>query len=231
MLSQAAEDYLKTIYHLQHGDQGSRRVTTSLLAERMEVAAASATNMIKKLAEMRLVRHTPYRGVELTRAGEKVALEILRHHRLLELYLSATLGFPWDQVDAEADRLEHAISEEFEDRIDRALGHPTVGAHGEPIPTKQGNIETPNYPCLSELEAGQAAVIRQASDHDPDILRYMDQMGLNLGARVEIREKAPFRGPLLVAIDSGREQTLSQDVADHIFVDPADSEPPEQAGS
>ncbi|MDE2705265.1 MAG: metal-dependent transcriptional regulator, partial [Gemmatimonadota bacterium] len=151
MLTQAIEDYLKTIYKLQHSDEHGGRVTTSVIASRMEVAAASATNMIKKLAELNLLMYTPYHGVELTANGEKIALETIRHHRLIELYLSQALGYSWDQIDAEADRLEHAISEEFEDRIDEALGYPTVGAHGEPIPTKQGQIDHPKYRRLSEL--------------------------------------------------------------------------------
>jgi len=220
MISQAAEDYLKAIYKLQKGGEKEARVTTSLIAERMGVAAASATNMIKKLAEMRLLKHTPYRGVELTRAGEKVALEILRHHRLLELYLSQALGYAWDQVDAEADRLEHAISEEFEDRIDQFLGHPALGAHGEPIPTKQGKIEELEYVRLSELEVGRQAIIRRVSDRSAEMLRYMDGLGLQLGTRVELREKAPFQGPLLLRIDADREECLGLEVAHHIFVDP-----------
>ena len=135
VISESVQDYLKSIYKIAHShDSEECKVTTSLLAERMDVSAASATNMIKKLADMRLVVHTPYQGVELSHAGQKMALEIIRHHRLLELYLSQALDFAWDQLDAEADRLEHAISEDFEERIDHALGHPMVGAHGEPIP-------------------------------------------------------------------------------------------------
>lgn len=218
MISQAAEDYLKNIYKLQKGREANEKVTTSLIAERLEVAAASATNMIKKLAEMNLLRHMPYQGVELTEAGKKIALETIRHHRLLELYLSEALGYPWDEVDAEADRLEHAISEEFEDRIDKALGHPTVGAHGEPIPTKQGDIARPDYHALSSLDVGERAVIRQVSDRDPEMLRYMVELGLTLGTCVEICEKAPFKGPLRVRIDSVGEQNLGLEVADHIFV-------------
>ncbi|NKB70177.1 MAG: metal-dependent transcriptional regulator [Candidatus Latescibacteria bacterium] len=219
MLSQAVEDYLKTIYKLQNGESTTAKVTTSLIAERMEVAPASATSMIKKLAQMRLLRHTPYRGVELTPAGENIALEVIRHHRLLELYLSEALGYPWDQVDAEADRLEHAISEEFEDRIDQALGYPRIGAHGEPIPTKQGDIDTSPYQCLAQLPVGRAAVIRRVSDRNPEMLRYMESMGLKLGTSIEIREKEPFKGPLLVKIDRDRTHSLSLEVADHIFVE------------
>jgi DtxR family Mn-dependent transcriptional regulator len=175
--------------------------------------------MIKKLAEMHLLVHTPYQGVGLTGAGKKIALETIRHHRLIELYLAQALGYPWDQIDAEADRLEHAISEEFEDRIDKALGYPTIGAHGEPIPTKQGKIEDLDYPRLSDLETGQPAIIRRVSDRNPEMLRYMDQMGLQLGTRVEVREKAPFSGPLQLKIDADKEEALGLEVAYNIFVD------------
>lgn len=218
MLSEAIQDYLKAIYKLGQGEEGP--VTTSLIALRLEVAPASVTNMVKKLAEMRLLEHTPYQGVELTAAGEKIALEIIRHHRLLELYLAETLGYPWDEVHAEADRLEHAISEEFEDRIDQALGHPRVGAHGEPIPSKQGDIDNPRYQPLAELQAGQRAVVRRVSDRYPEMLRYMNGIGLKLGAQVEVREKAPFQGPLLLRIDGGRKkQFLGLEVASHVFVE------------
>ena len=218
MLSEAVQDYLKAIYKLGQGEEGS--VTTSLIAERLGVAPASVTNMVKKLAEMRLLEHTPYQGVELTAAGEKIALEIIRHHRLLELYLAETLGFAWDEVHAEADRLEHAISEEFEDRIDQALGHPRVGAHGEPIPSKQGDIDTARYLPLAELQAGQRAVVRRVSDRYPEMLRYMDEIGVKLGAQVEVQERLPFQGPLLLRIDRARKkQSLGLEVANHIFVE------------
>jgi DtxR family Mn-dependent transcriptional regulator len=218
MISQAAEDYLKNIYKLQKGREAVNKVTTSLIAERMAVAAASVTNMVKKLAEMNLLSHTPYQGVVLTKAGEKIALETIRHHRLLELYLSEALGYPWDEVDAEAERMEHAISEEFEDRIDQVLGHPTVGAHGEPIPTKQGDIARPDYLSLADLEIGEQAIIRQVSDRDPEMLRYMIELGLTLGTCVEVYEKAPFKGPLQVHIGSAGKQSLGLELAAHIFV-------------
>lgn len=220
MLSEAVQDYLKAIYKLGLGLGAAEPVTTSLIALRLEVAPASVTNMVKKLAEMRLLEHTPYQGVKLTVAGEKIALEIIRHHRLLELYLAESLGYAWDEVHAEADRLEHAISEEFEDRIDQALGHPRVGAHGEPIPSKQGDIDTARYLPLAELQAGQRAVVRRVSDRFPEMLRYMEEIGLKLGVEVEVREKAPFQGPLLLRIDRGRKkQSLGLEVASYIFVE------------
>ncbi|HJP34066.1 MAG: metal-dependent transcriptional regulator [Candidatus Latescibacteria bacterium] len=219
MLSEAVQDYLKSIYKLGRSPEVETMVSTTLIAERMGVSAASATNMIKKLAEMRLLEHRPYQGVVLTPAGVKIALEIVRHHRLLELYLRQALGYDWDAVDAEADRLEHAISEDFEDRIDEALGYPTVGAHGEPIPTKDGSIAEPEYARLSELSEGQRACIRQVSDRDPELLRYLDKSGLVLGTEVRVAEKAPFRGPLRLDIDAGGEQHIGLDAAEAIYVD------------
>jgi DtxR family Mn-dependent transcriptional regulator len=219
MLSQSIEDYLKIIYKLQNGGASATKVTTSLIAERMEVTAASATNMIKKLAEMNLLEYTPYRGVALKTAGEKIALETIRHHRLIELYLSEALGYPWDEVDAEAERLEHAISEEFEERIDKMLGYPTIGAHGEPIPNKDGHIEEHTYPRLADIDLGQRAVIRRVSDRNPAMLRYMNDMGLQLGTKIEVREKAPFRGPITLVIEANNPQSLGLEVAEHIFVD------------
>ncbi len=220
-ISESVQDYLKTIYKLSNSpdteQSGDGSVTTSLLAERMQVSAASATNMIKKLAEMRLLRHRPYQGVRLTGAGEKMALEIIRHHRLLELYLAQALGYGWDRVDAEAERLEHAISEDFEDHIDRAMGYPTVGAHGEPIPSKEGIIAVHDYQRLSDIESGQVVCISQVSDRSPELLRYLDEKGLHLGTELEVRDKAPFSGSMLIAIREC-EHHLGLEVADQIFV-------------
>ena len=219
MLSQSIEDYLKVIYKLQHGSDAPTQVTTSILAERMGVTAASATNMIKKLAEVNLLEYAPYKGVVLREAGEKIALETIRHHRLIELYLSEALGYSWDAVDAEAERLEHAISEKLEERIDSMLGHPTIGAHGEPIPDKNGQVEEQTYARLSDIDRGQRAVVKRVSDRDPAMLRYMDDMGLQLNTVVEVCEKAPFKGPLTLLIETDQPQTLGLEVARHIFVD------------
>jgi DtxR family Mn-dependent transcriptional regulator len=219
MLSEAVQDYLKSIYKLSRSHESGDMVSTTLIAERMHVSPASATNMVKKLAEMRLLEHRPYQGVELTESGIKMSLEIIRHHRLLELYLRQALGYDWDAVDAEADRLEHAISEDFEDRIDEALGFPTVGAHGEPIPTKDGSIAETDYARLSELIEGQRACIRQVSDRDPELLRYLDRNGLILGTEVRVAEKAPFRGPMRLDIAQGGEHHIGLEAAEAIYVD------------
>ena len=218
MLSQAAQDYIKSIYKLQNGHEPVESVNTSLIAEKMEVAAASATNMVKKLAELNLLQHTPYRGVELTEAGREVALEILRHHRLIELYLSKALGYRWDEVDAEADRLEHVISEEFEDKIDEVLGFPTTDPHGAPIPTKEGDIERFDYLRLTDVAEGKSVVIGQVNDQDPEMLRYMASLGIRPGVEIEVRKKAPFNGPIEIQLSGGERQALGVEVAGHIFV-------------
>lgn len=218
MISQSAQDYLKAIYKLLNGRNSVDSVNTSMVAEKMEVAAASATNMVKKLAEMKLVNHTPYQGVVLTPTGEKIALEVIRHHRLLELYLAEVLGYDLDKVDAEADRLEHVISEEFEDKIDEALGFPTVDPHGAPIPAKDGSIEQGNYLPLSEVEPGKTVLVRRVSDQSAEMLRYMGSLGLKPNATVEVVARAPFNGPIDIAVDGGRVCALGIEVAGYIYV-------------
>lgn len=217
-ISQAVQDYLKAIYKLQNGRLAVASVNTSMVAEKMGVVAASATNMVKKLAEMKLVKHTPYQGVELTDTGEKVALEVIRHHRLLELYLAEVLGYDLDKVDAEADRLEHVISEEFEDRIDKVLGYPTIDPHGAPIPSKDGEIIFGNYRPLSEVEVGEQVQIKQVSDQSSEMLRYMGSMGLRPNVQVEVKERAPFNGPMQIQVEGEDQYSLGLEVANHIYV-------------
>jgi DtxR family transcriptional regulator, Mn-dependent transcriptional regulator len=218
MLSQAVEDYLKAVFEVQR-DHG--KVATTVLAERMGVAPASATGMIKKLAALKLVRHNPYQGVMLTRAGEKMALEVLRHHRLLELYLKEALGYTWDQVHEEACRLEHVISEEFEDKIFEVLGRPTRDPHGEPIPTKDGKMPTVDHEPLSDLQPGATGIISQVSKSDPEMLRYLGARGLIPEATVEVVEKAPFEGPLTVRTGDNS-YVLGRQLASHIRVEVED---------
>ena len=217
VISQSVQDYLKVLYKLQNGRSPGDTINTSQVAEQMDVAAASATNMMKRLAEMKLVDHMPYQGAMLTHLGEKVALEVIRHHRLLELYLAEVLGFKLDEVDAEADRLEHVISEAFEDRIDKVLGFPTTDPHGDPIPTKDGEIDRKQYENLSEVPTGETVVIRQVSDQSPEMLRYMGSMGLRPEVELELKERAPFNGPLQIRVQ-GKEYSLGIEVARHIYV-------------
>ena len=214
MHTQAVEDYLKAIFDLARVDDA---VTTSALAERLGVTSASVTGMAKKLAGMDLVTHEPYRGVALTPAGERIALEVIRHHRLIETYLHEALGVPWDRVHAEAERIEHVLSEDLEARMDAALGHPTVDPHGAPIPTLELQmIETETVP-LADLAAGTQAVVAEVSDHDADLLRYVGDLGLYPQTALEVLAVAPFDGPLTVRVGA-EERTVGRNAARFIFV-------------
>src|SRR5574341_1092212 len=216
MISQSTEDYLKAIYQL--GADGEI-VTTSALAEALHVSAASATNMIKKLAAMKLARHSPYRGVELTKAGETIALEVIRHHRLVETFLAESLGVPWDRVHVEAEKIEHVLSEELEDRIASYLGEPSEDPHGDPIPSKAGIVAEPPHASLADVAAGRSAVIRRVSDQNPEHLRHFSDLGLVPNASVDVVHREPFGGPLRVRVGSGAEQTLDSILARESWVD------------
>lgn len=214
----AVEDYLKAIFELE--DEG-RAAGTADLAERLGVTRASVSGMLKKLAGSpdRLVRYVRYHGVRLTPAGRGVALEVIRHHRLVESYLVAALGYGWDEVHGEADHLEHVISEAFEDRIASYLGHPQADPHGAPIPERGGNLPPPHDTPLSEVAVGQMASIARVADHDPDLLRYLDRLGLRPHRRVRVTQRSPFDGPLYVQPDGSSEvYVLSRRVTDDVFV-------------
>ncbi|MDX1661132.1 MAG: metal-dependent transcriptional regulator [Gemmatimonadota bacterium] len=209
------EDYLKAIYTVaRESDDG--RASTSAIADRMDVSAASATNMMQRLAEMKLVDYVPYKGTSLTTAGEKIALEVIRHHRLLELYLAEALGFSWDAVHDEAERLEHVISEEFEDRIDAMLGHPTIDPHGDPIPPKSGAMPAETLRPLSDAEVGESVTVRRVSDRNGDRLRQLAAMGLVPGADVEILDRD--EATLTVEIED-EAVSVGSDLARGVFVD------------
>ncbi len=217
-LSHAIQDYLKSIYELQ---QVERKVSTNALAERLGYAAASVTGMLKKLAmhTPQLVKYQRHKGVTLTSIGEKIALQIIRHHRLIELYLMEALGYSWDEVHAEAENLEHVISESFEERIAVFLGDPEVDPHGEPIPTKEGHIADSAGTLLSALRVGQAGRIIRVVDEDPKMLRYLTEIGLCPQAVVTVIARAPFGGPVHVRADSNVTQALGGQVADSVYVD------------
>ena len=195
--SEAVENYAKAIYSLQHR-AGGDPVATNDLADRLEVTPASASGMIKKLADLGLVVHVPYRGVQLTDEGERLALEVLRHHRLLELYLASQLDVPWDRVHEEAEALEHVLSEDLEERIAAKLGNPTHDPHGDPIPNAQLEIDESSTRSLSDLSAGDRGVFVRVSDSDPEMLRYLSERGVGLGDRLEVLDRQPFGGPLTV---------------------------------
>ena len=192
----AIEDYTKAIYALESRDGDA--VSTNALAERLGVTAASASGMVKRLGELGLVEHRPYRGVSLTEEGRRVALEVMRHHRLLELYLVQSLGVPWDRVHAEAEVLEHVLSEELEELIAAKLGHPTLDPHGDPIPSRELTIDERPTESLQSLDAGAKGVFARISDSDPDMLRFLADRGIAPGAEFEVLEKQPFDGPLFV---------------------------------
>jgi DtxR family Mn-dependent transcriptional regulator len=213
-LSDAIQDYLKEIYKLQ---MHNGRATTTQLARAMRVAPSSATAMLKKLAVLGLAEHARYRGVTLTEKGERVALEVIRHHRLLEQYLAQTLGLSIDAVHAEADRLEHALSEELEALIDRSLGYPKHDPHGDPIPDATLNVDDTDLKPLADLEPGQKAVVRRVPDGDSELLRYLSKLSLVPGRRVELLGLAPFGGPVTVLV-SGSEHAISRELAGLIGV-------------
>ena len=213
-LSVAIQDYLKEIYKLQASGE---RATTTALAKRMGVAPSSATSMIKKLAALGLADYAPYRGVELSDAGTRIALEVIRHHRLLEQYLAETLGLGIDAVHEEADRLEHVISEELEARIDEQLGFPTHDPHGDPIPDAGLNVSRQELRSLDLLEPGEEATVRRVPDGDADLLRYLAGLTLVPGTRVTLRRSAPFGGPVTVDV-AGSEHAISRELAEQIGV-------------
>ena len=193
--STAVQDYAKAIYIL---GEGGAAVSTSAISERLGVSPASASAMVKRLESLGLVARRPYRGVTMTAAGERVALEVIRHHRLLELYLAEALGMSWDRVHAEAEVLEHAISPELSELIARALGNPTRDPHGDPIPTPDGEIEQRPSRPLAELEPGDTGTFVRVSDEDPAMLRYLSERGILPGDSFEVLSKEPFEGPTSV---------------------------------
>lgn len=218
-VTHAMEDYLKAVYRLRDVGGESGHVTTQRLAEELGVTGPSVTNMVKRLHDLRLLRHTRYYGVELTPAGEKIALEVLRHHRLLELYLAETLGYPWDEVHAEAERLEHHVSEELEARMDSALGHPTHDPHGHPIPSREGQISTTSAIPLVDLDLNHTATVARVSDRDPEQLRYLGSLGLYPGATVAVAERFPFDGPLRIRV-ADSEHIIGRSLATAVLVVP-----------
>ena len=208
-LSNAIQDYLKELYKLHAAGE---RATTTELARRMGVSPPSATAMIKKLAELGLVAHTPYKGATLTDEGERTALEVVRHHRLLEQYLAQTLGLSLDAVHAEADRLEHALSEELEAHIDKTLGYPTHDPHGDPIPDANLRMAEGDVRPLVTLAEGDEATIRRVPDSDGELLRYLSKLRLTPGRRVRVAGIEPFGGPVTVAVGSSR-HPISRELA------------------
>ncbi|MBV9852618.1 MAG: metal-dependent transcriptional regulator [Armatimonadetes bacterium] len=213
--SEAVENYLKAIYQICQGTEGA---PVQDIAEQLGVSAPGVSKMLRHLAAHQLVRYTPYQPVHLTDLGEKIALETIRHHRLLELYLMESLGYGWEQVHSEAERLEHHISEEFEASIERLLGFPSFDPHGDPIPTRDGRMPPPVMVTLGAQEDGARLVVRRVTDEDGDLLRYLGERGLRPGTAVVILDREPFGGSLRLQV-ADREQRISPEAARHVFIE------------
>ena len=226
--SPAVEDYAKAIYSLEGITDVPAPVSTNALAERLGVTPGSASAMVKRLGELGLVIHVPYRGVSLSESGRRVALEVIRHHRLLELYLFESLGVPWDRVHDEAEVLEHVLSEQLEERIAAQLGHPTRDPHGDPIPGPDLVLAETETCALDTLHPGVRGVFTRVSDSDPEMLRYLSERGIAPGARLEVVDRQPFGGPLFVRFgDHGAVHALGGELAHAMRVElddrPADA--------
>ncbi|RJQ62931.1 MAG: metal-dependent transcriptional regulator [Desulfobacteraceae bacterium] len=216
--SHAAEDYLKVIYEIT---RGAERASTNEIADRTGVTPASATGMVQKLSGSNppLLDYEKHRGVALTTEGEQVALEIIRHHRLLETFLQEKLGYTWDQVHDEADRLEHVISEEMEERIARTLGNPSVDPHGEPIPSREFHMPDQSKIRLAELQSGARATVVRIHAEDPDLLRYLASIGLTLNSRITVTDVSPFDGNTSLRIEGvDSRRVLGPRITEKVFV-------------
>ncbi len=212
----STEDYVKAIYKLE-GE--GKRVTTSALAAQLQLADPSITDMVKKLSDKGLLNYAPYQGVGLTAKGRRMAMQIVRRHRLWEMFLVKFLGFSWDQVHDEAERLEHVTSDELEKHLDEVLGFPGADPHGDPIPTTDGDLDRTVYRALTDFEPGSAVRIHRVSDDNPEILQHAARIGLALNARLVVKEKKSFDGSMVVKVGS-KEQFISRQVAQSIFVQP-----------
>jgi DtxR family Mn-dependent transcriptional regulator len=218
MTTPAVEDYLKAIYQLGESDGP---VSTSAIAERLAVAAGSVTGMLKRLSEQGLVEHVRYRGATLTPEGRSSALRLIRRHRVIELFLVEVMSYTWDRVHDEAERLEHAASDDLVDRMAKLLGEPLTDPHGSPIPAADGRLRAASWPVLADLDAGRSAVLRRVRDADPDALRYLAELGLTPGADIAVVERAPFNGPLTVRVGT-RTHMLGREICGTILVEPID---------
>lgn len=215
-LTQPVEDYLKAIYDLELAGQPA---ATTDLAALLGVAPASVTGMVRRLAEQGLLTHEPYRGVRLTAQGRRSALRTLRRHRIIESYLVRALGYGWDEVHDEAERLEHAASDELIDRMARAIGEPTVDPHGAPIPSREGSVQETMYVTLDQLPTGASARVMRVADEDPNLLRHVAGLGLTPGTTVTLIERAPFGGPIDLRV-GGQTITIGPALAERLLVDP-----------
>jgi DtxR family Mn-dependent transcriptional regulator len=215
MASSNVEDYLKTIYHLV-GD--TEAASTSAIADSLGVAAGSVTGMLKRLADQGLVEHVPYYGSRLTMRGEEQAVGLIRRHRILELFLVQVLGYTWDRVHEEAEKLEHAVTEELIDRMAQVLGFPAADPHGAPIPATGKAFVDQKYPTLDKLDVGCSAVLRRVRDEDPAALRYLAELEMKPGAEVTLTDRGPFNGPLYIRVGD-KEHIVSPELAQTVQVE------------
>ena len=223
-LSGPVEDYLKTIYDLERGEQAA---TTNEIALRLDISPASVSGMVRRLADQGLITHEPYRGVRLTEDGRRAALRTLRRHRILECYLTEVLGYPWDRVHDEAEQLEHAASEELIERMATALGDPSHDPHGAPIPSREGEVDETALRSLADTPVGERVRVRQVMDKDAERLRYLAELGIRPGAMLRIHERAPFEGPITLAVGpsgGGVTRVIGPQLAEQVFVEPLSGE-------
>ncbi len=214
MPSQSKEDYLKYIYHIQ---EEGRKVNTGSLATALSVSPASVSEMVTKLTKLGWIDNEPYHGFKLTKEGEKISVNLIRKHRMLEVFLHQHLNYEWDEVHAEAERLEHVVSDMFIEKLDSYLGHPKFDPHGEPIPDKHGHFANTNYILLSEAEPGKEYVIAKVNDSSKEILQYFSRSGLSLNSKLVLTERIEFDGSVTIVLD-GTKHLLSKTMAEQIFV-------------
>lgn len=212
------EDYIKGVYKLE---SGGKKATTSALAKLLSVGDGSVTEMLRKLSDKQLIHYKPYQGVGLTEHGRRMALKILRRHRLWEMFLAQFLGYTWDEVHQQAERLEHITSDELERRLDKALGYPKVDPHGDPIPSADGELDHPEYTSLMTCEAGDVVKVLRVSDDEPQILQHATRLGVGLNTRITVREKMDFDGSMTIKVGT-KQQFISREVAGAIFVERMD---------
>jgi DtxR family transcriptional regulator, Mn-dependent transcriptional regulator len=220
MSSASVEDYLKAILFLADHEA---LASTSAIAEQLHVSAASVTGMVKRLAERGLAEHVPYYGARLTEAGRQEAVRLVRRHRMIELFLVRMLGYEWDRVHAEAERMEHAVSDELVERMAVVLGQPAVDPHGSPIPGDGEPLVNPSYPSLSDLVDGARAVLREVPDGDPEVLRYLAKLNLFPGNHLKLVDRAPFGGPIRIEIE-GMEHYIGVELSENLRVEPESKE-------
>jgi DtxR family Mn-dependent transcriptional regulator len=219
-LTAPAEDYLKAIYDLE---RSGNPAGTNEIAAQLAIAPASVSGMVRRLAEQGLIEHERYHGVRLTDAGRRAALRTLRRHRIIEAYLAQALGYPWDRVHDEAERLEHAASDELIDRMAAAIGEPARDPHGAPIPTREGSVDEPQLTSIDELAVGARARVRRVSDRDGDQLRYLAELGMTPGTTFEVLERAPFEGPITLRLDDGSARSVGRVLARQVLVEAPDA--------